>query len=339
MGYLRRVTHQSALCIAALLLTLAGCSESSTVLDSGSSDSALPTDTGIPTDGGGDVDTGTPATDGGPGDAAVDTGAPTTDGGPADGSFPDTGVDAGSGDAGTSDSGGGDSGTADSGAADAGSPTFLTAGYDCGTIEVVDVINRGALPGDYVFSAAGDRGPTASVARGGTTLATISYDWLTTVGTVASGRAYTFSFPDLFEVIVAVPGSGPGTRNLFEINLCALDGVKVWREMGTPFVVGGVYGEFVLVGITDLGAPAGLYSFKSEGDRGPRVRAYRNGTPVGMIPYTWTTTIGSSGSGLEYTFTFPGLFDVVVAKDGAGTRNLFEVNIDMLNGTDTWTVP
>ena len=133
--------------------------------------------------------------------------------------------------------------------------------------------------------------------------------------------------------------SGSGTRNLYEINVCLFDGTSVWRVTPTPYVIGGTYGVFALVSITDRGAPAGIYTFVAASDRGPTIQVRRDGMFVSDQPYDWTTIIGIAGSGAEHTFSFPGLFDIVVAKEGSGTRSLFELNVDMFNGTDSWTVP
>jgi len=305
-----------------------------------------PTDTGG-TDSGSDtsvVDSGgsdTAPTDSGGGDTApTDTGVSDTGGMDAADAGPgDTGpADTGPADTGPGDTGPGDTGPADTGPADTGTPpVFLTPGYDCGDFVLVDIVNTGAIPGDYTFTAAGPMGPTVTAARGGTDVGTASYVWTTTIGAVGSGLEYTFSFAGLFDVTVAKSGSG--TRNLFDIGACLFDGVKLWRETGTPYVLGATYGAFVLVSITDLGAPAGIYTFESAGPMGPTVDLRRDGSIVNTQSYAWTTTIGSVGSGLEYTFTFPGYFDVVVAKAGSGTRNLFEVNVDLLDGVKIWTVP
>jgi len=125
----------------------------------------------------------------------------------------------------------------------------------------------------------------------------------------------------------AAPDTGPGDTGPDDTG----------TPMGTPYVTGATYGGFVLVSITDRGAPAGTYTILGAGDRGPTVDALRDGTVVSTIPYAWTTTIGSVGSGLEYTFSFPGLFDVVIAKAGPGTRNLYQVNVDVFDGTRFWT--
>jgi len=230
-----------------------------------------------------------------------------------------------------------DTGHFDSAVGDAGA-NVLVPGYVCGDYLLVGVSVRGAPPGEYTMTAPGPMGSIASLSSRGMTVATISYPWDTTVGPVGSGTEYVFRFPGYLDVVVAHAGSGSG--DLSEIGGCLFDGARVWRVGGgMPYVVGERYGGFVLLDITNVDPPPGEYTFLADGDQGTRVDAIRGGTIVGSAAYTWTTTIGAEGSGLEQTFVFPGLFEIVIAKEGMGTRNLYQVNVDVFDGLKTWTVP
>jgi hypothetical protein len=265
-------------------------------------------------------------------DAAMDAAS-------VDSGLQDAAMDAASMDSGHQDAAldGGADAAADGGT-DAGSTTFLTDGFECGDAFVLaNVAHIGAYPGDYTVQANGAQGDTVELRHEGSVVDSVSYDWMTTIGAEGSGDEYTFTFPSFFELVVAKQGSG--TRNLYNLNQCLFDGMKVLRVEGEPMVAGMTYGPFVVVSVEDLGAPSGDYTFLSNGAGGDTVELRQNGSVVDSISYDWMTTIGSEGSGIEYTFTFPGYFDVVIAKDGSGTRNLYEINKHVFDGKTVYTVP
>jgi hypothetical protein len=213
-------------------------------------------------------------------------------------------------------------------------PTLLERGSACADYELVEVLDDGAAPGDYTMITDGPMGSVATLFRAGVEVASVPYDWRATVGPADSRMAYLFSFAGFFELVVARTGTEPG--DLATVGQCLFGPDAVWRVEGIPYVIGENYAAFEIVEIVDLGAPPGEYTILAEAPDGFTAQLRRDAIAVNTVRYEWRTTIGAED--LDYTFTFPGYFDVVVRNALTGTHNLYGID-EMFDGRHTWTVP
>jgi pilus assembly protein FimV len=101
------------------------------------------------------------------------------------------------------------------------------------------------------------------------------------------------------------------------------------------------YGEYVLESVTLAGAPCGAYTLTVQAPKADDVELRRAGSNAVLAhaSYDWLMTVSATDATKFATFHFAGYFDLVVRKAGSGTENLYDLNLEIFDGTKLLVVP
>jgi hypothetical protein len=88
----------------------------------------------------------------------------------------------------------------------------------------------GAPNGAYTFHVTSPTAGSVELRRDGTQVATLAYNWQTTVSATDPGRFHTFGFAGYFDVTIRKAGSG--TINLYGMDQSIFSGMHVLTVLG-----------------------------------------------------------------------------------------------------------